>query len=75
MCARRELEEETGLRLSVRLTITDSICPIFMAEAPADASVCLSDEHDAYRWASLDEAIVLIRPVEVARTFERAART
>lgn len=74
-CARRELEEETGMRLSIRLVITDSICPTFIAEATAEASVHLSDEHDAYRWATLAEAVALIRPVQVASTFERAAQT
>jgi hypothetical protein len=71
-CARRELEEETGRRLSIRLVITDSICPVFIAEPTADASVYLSDEHDAFRWTTLVEALTLIRPVQVARTFECA---
>lgn len=73
-CARRELEEETGLRLPIQLAVTDPIWPVFLAEAPGDASVHLSDEHDAYRWVTLEDALGLIRPASAARQLGRAAR-
>ena len=75
LCARRELEEETGLRLHLRSGVADPICPLFLAEAPRDTPVELSDEHDAYRWVRLEAAALLIRPEGVAAQFERAART
>lgn len=74
-CALRELEEETGLQLPAALCIADVAWPIFLAEAPGVASVRLSDEHDAYRWVAVEDALALIRPASVARQFERAART
>ncbi len=73
-CASRELEEETGLRLLIRLSLEDPTWPIFVAEAPPGVAVRLSEEHDTHRWVTLEEAIALIRPAFVARQFERAAR-
>jgi len=74
-CARRELEEETGLRLLIRPSVEDPTWPVYVAEAPDGASVRLSEEHDAYRWVPLEEALALIRPEYVAAKFEQAART
>lgn len=73
-CAGRELEEETGLRLQIRLSIGDPTWPIYVAEAPPDASVRLSEEHDGHRWVTLEEAKALIRPAYVAARFAEAAR-
>lgn len=74
-CARRELEEEAGLRIPIRLVVSDPTWPFFLAEAPPDASVRLSEEHDMHRWVNLEDAIALIRPAFVACQFERAARS
>lgn len=74
-CARRELEEETGLGLAIHLVLADATWPWFIARADSDASVRLSEEHDAYRWLALEEALDLIRPVSVARQFEHAAQS
>ena len=38
---------------------------MFAAEAPADAEVALSDEHDAHRWLPLDEAAGRCLPAQV----------
>ena len=74
VCARRELEEETGLRLPIQLALADATWPWFVTKADSDASVRLSEEHDAYRWVTFEEARDLIRPISVSRQFERAAR-
>lgn len=74
-CARRELEEEAGLRIPIRLTVSDPTWAVFVAEAPPDASVRLSEEHDTHRWVNLEDAIALIHPAFVAHQFERAARS
>jgi 8-oxo-dGTP pyrophosphatase MutT (NUDIX family) len=74
-CAERELEEEAGLRLAMNLVVADPTWPVFLAEAPQDATVRLSNEHDAYQWVTLGDALDLIRPGAVACQFERAART
>ena len=66
-CARRELREETGLELDLeQREAPDGVVAVYVAEAPPDAEVVLSDEHDAYRWVALDEAIALCRPKRVA---------
>jgi 8-oxo-dGTP diphosphatase len=55
--ARRELEEETGLRLDlVRTRCGPGTATVFLAEAPAEAAVRLSPEHDRYEWLTLREA-------------------
>jgi 8-oxo-dGTP pyrophosphatase MutT (NUDIX family) len=69
-CARRELNEETGLdAVCVRTDCGDTPrlaigadFVLFCAEVPADAEVELSWEHDAYRWLPLDEARALSLP-------------
>ena len=62
-----ELLEETGLVLPLRLTEAGSPhWRVFKAEARPDACVILSDEHDAFEWVRLDEALRRCRPLEVA---------
>ena len=68
-CALRELAEETGLGaldlfrvepvFSIYLPDGDRILSVvaFAALVAADAEPVLSDEHDAWRWASIDEAL------------------
>jgi 8-oxo-dGTP pyrophosphatase MutT (NUDIX family) len=62
VCARRELEEETGLRLPIQLALEDVTWPGFTAEADGEASIRLSEEHDAYRWVALGDALDPVRP-------------
>jgi 8-oxo-dGTP pyrophosphatase MutT (NUDIX family) len=71
-CAVRELREETGLELAPTL-VRDGDWAVFVAEAPADAVVVLSDEHDAYAWVPLDEACVRCTPGVVADGLRAAA--
>ncbi|MBA2521662.1 MAG: NUDIX domain-containing protein, partial [Chloroflexia bacterium] len=53
-CATRELFEETGLTLSPRqIGALPVRWPVFLAEAPANAMVQLSLEHDLFAWVSL----------------------
>jgi 8-oxo-dGTP pyrophosphatase MutT (NUDIX family) len=60
--ALRELFEETGLRLECRAVASDVAArqgsldiAVFAAEAPKDAAIALSDEHDRYEWVAPDE--------------------
>jgi len=64
--------EETGLELPLRL-VRDAEWALFAAEAPADARVVLSDEHDAYDWVSLDEACTRCTPEIVGAGLREAA--
>jgi 8-oxo-dGTP pyrophosphatase MutT (NUDIX family) len=67
LCAQRELLEETGLVLPLRLTEAGSLhWRVFTAQARPDARVVLNDEHDAYEWVALDEALRRCRPQLVA---------
>lgn len=67
LCAQRELLEETGLVLPLRLTAAGSPhWRVFTAIARPDARVVLDDEHDAYEWVGLDEALRRCRPPLVA---------
>lgn len=59
--AERELSEETGLALALEPT-TSEIAPagehhlaVYVAEAPHDAEVRLSDEHDRFEWVRREE--------------------
>ena len=66
--ARREVAEETGLRPGSMWTIpqvnafysaaTDTVqlTPLFAAEVMPDAFATLSNEHQAFRWATVDDA-------------------
>jgi hypothetical protein len=71
----RELTEETGLR-DVALTRVSDAGPwqVWLAEVPAGAVIRLDDEHVAYRWVTLGEAIRLCRPQSVADGLARAGR-
>lgn len=75
LCAQRELLEETGLVLPLRLTAAGSpLWRVFTALARPDAQVVLDGEHDAYEWVGLDEALRRCRPQMVADQI-RAAMT
>ncbi|MFQ5944489.1 MAG: NUDIX domain-containing protein [Anaerolineales bacterium] len=74
-CARRELEEETGIDQSPQATAYGSNdWPVFLLEADSDTAITLSPEHDRYKWVDLTEAIALCSPKEVASPFERLRR-
>jgi 8-oxo-dGTP pyrophosphatase MutT (NUDIX family) len=74
-CATRELFEETGLRLQVRRTDAGSSeWVVYLAEAPQDAWVELSSEHDEYRWLQLEEALIHATPEVVRAALGRAAQ-
>ena len=72
VAALRELQEETGLTaVDVREIGTFAYEPAdweansgdvraFATEAPPEWEPTLNDEHDAYRWCSLDEAYSLL---------------
>jgi predicted metal-dependent hydrolase/8-oxo-dGTP pyrophosphatase MutT (NUDIX family) len=64
--ARRELREETGLELPVHRTGfgTDE-WPVYATQAPREADVILSEEHDRFRWVPADEAERLCLPAMV----------
>ena len=67
LCAQRELLEETGLVLPLRLAQAGSPqWRVFTAQAKCDARVILSEQHDRYAWVSLEEALRRCRPTEVA---------
>jgi 8-oxo-dGTP pyrophosphatase MutT (NUDIX family) len=79
--AARELEEETGLRASVRplgldLQYEGPSGPVrvdsFVADATPAWEPALDDEHVAYRWCDLDEAVGLLA-YEEPRVAVRAA--
>lgn len=60
--AARELSEETGLSLvcrPVRSAVAEAQrefdVDVFVAEATADDTIRLSDEHDRYQWARRDD--------------------
>jgi 8-oxo-dGTP pyrophosphatase MutT (NUDIX family) len=65
-CAARELREETAIdALCVATDCGNDLADVFHAEAPADAEIELTFEHDAYRWLPLDEARALCLPAYV----------
>ena len=56
-CAKRELKEETGLRLSLQATeLGDGSWAIFFAEENQGEQLTLDEEHDQFLWVSFDEA-------------------
>ncbi|MDQ3694921.1 MAG: NUDIX domain-containing protein [Chloroflexota bacterium] len=74
-CAARELFEETGLTLAPRQIQALPIgWPVFLAEAPANALVQLSREHDLFAWVSLDRAAERTMPELVRNQLLTAAR-
>jgi 8-oxo-dGTP pyrophosphatase MutT (NUDIX family) len=72
-CARRELEEETGLRLALHGINHSPDWASYWTEAPFDTPVRLSMEHDRYEWVTRDEAVRRCRPAIVAEQFEALA--
>jgi len=69
-CARRELKEETNLNVDCEPTpCGNDLAEVFHAEAPAEAEIVLTFEHDAYRWLPLDEARALCLPAYVGDQF------
>ena len=69
-CARRELLEETGLRLALHPVEFDPAWAGYWAEAPATAEVALSVEHDDFAWVPFEEAVRRCSPAIVAAQFE-----
>jgi 8-oxo-dGTP pyrophosphatase MutT (NUDIX family) len=75
-CARRELLEEAGLDLECVPTECGSEeWAVYAAEAPPDAAVMLSPEHDAFRWLPLDEAAAACLPARVGEGLRAVAAT
>jgi 8-oxo-dGTP pyrophosphatase MutT (NUDIX family) len=66
-CARRELREETGLDLLLKLTACGTTeWPCYLACAPHNAQVVLDAEHDRFEWVAADVAPARCMP-DVAR--------
>lgn len=70
--AARELFEETGLDLPLTL-VSEGPWTTFAAEAPADAEVTLSHEHDRYEWLPLEQACARCLPEIVAAGIRAAS--
>ncbi len=74
-CAKRELWEETGLDLRcIQTDLGDDFWYVYLAEAPRDAEVRLSAEHDDFRWLSAEQAAAIARPLEIGARFLRVER-
>ena len=75
LTAARELVEKTGMALPLERTHFGSwdwlVC---MAEAPPDAAVLLSDEHDRYAWLPASAALQLVTPDPVRDQLAHVAR-
>jgi 8-oxo-dGTP pyrophosphatase MutT (NUDIX family) len=73
-CAARELAEETGLALPVRRIDAESGPWVYyLAEAPLEAEIALSAEHDRYAWLPIDRAVDAASPEVVRSQVRRAA--
>jgi 8-oxo-dGTP pyrophosphatase MutT (NUDIX family) len=78
--AARELLEETGLEAPSLDDLGDDLgydgvhVHAFATEAPAGWEPTLNEEHDDYRWCSLDDALALLRYDEPREVVRRAAR-
>lgn len=73
-CARRELLEETGLILIPTLTNCGTEdWWVYMAEAPREAVVRLSEEHDRFEWMSVEVAVQKCAPESVTLPLQKAA--
>jgi 8-oxo-dGTP pyrophosphatase MutT (NUDIX family) len=73
-CARRELLEETGLGIDHSLTsygTTDWF--VFGAVVNQADVITLGPEHSEFRWVSLEQAIELCKPDDVAAPFRLLA--
>jgi 8-oxo-dGTP pyrophosphatase MutT (NUDIX family) len=69
-CAQRELLEETGLTLICRpVAVGDGRLAYFTAEAPVEAEVTLSGEHDAFCWTDREAVMDVCLPRWVAEDF------
>jgi 8-oxo-dGTP pyrophosphatase MutT (NUDIX family) len=74
-CAARELQEETGLRLVLDATDLGSTdWALYLAEAPEEATIQLSAEHDRFLWLPLDAATTRTAPDAVRASLLRAGR-
>lgn len=75
-CARRELLEETGLRLAIEPVVVPSGYPVYRAMASDAAEIVMEDgEHDDYRWVTLDDAAALLQPQRVADSLRAVAES
>jgi 8-oxo-dGTP pyrophosphatase MutT (NUDIX family) len=73
-CAHRELLEETGLKLELILTdLGNDACWVYVAEAPFEAEIRLSREHDTFRWDTVEEAATACLPDYVGALFIRVS--
>lgn len=73
-CAERELTEETGLRLAcVPTSYGTPEWEVYLALAPPDAVICLSDEHDDMAWLSAEDAADRCLPDQVGNSIRRVA--
>lgn len=70
--AARELYEETGLELPLAL-VADGPWTTFAAEAPPDAQIVLSQEHDRHAWLPLEDACARCLPELLAAGIRAAA--
>jgi 8-oxo-dGTP pyrophosphatase MutT (NUDIX family) len=74
-CAARELHEETGLRLPLAATDLGSTeWPLYLGEAPGEATIQLSAEHDRFLWLPLAHAAARTAPDAVRASLLRAGR-
>ena len=72
-CARRALEDSTGLRLPLHCVTDDPTWAAFWVEARPLAEIALTGDYDGFAWAPLDEAVHRCRPAIVGEQFEQLA--
>ncbi|MBT3342637.1 MAG: NUDIX domain-containing protein [Gemmatimonadetes bacterium] len=73
LCAARELEEETGLKLDLQRTKLGNVeWSVFRAEADVDAAVVLDPEHDRHLWLPATKAAARCQPELVGQRFIQA---
>jgi 8-oxo-dGTP pyrophosphatase MutT (NUDIX family) len=78
--AARELLEETGLEAPSLDDVGDDLgydntrVHGFATDAPPGWEPTLNDEHDEYRWCTLDDALALLKWPEPREVVRRAAR-
>ena len=74
-CARRELQEETGLDLALRrVHHGDLDWAVYLAQAPASASIALSSEHDRWLWLPARAALAQVSPAIITSELRSAIR-
>jgi predicted metal-dependent hydrolase len=72
---RRELHEETGLRLPIEGTdLGRDEWAIYVAEAPSGAAIVLDAEHDRFRWVDAGEAERICLPAMVGASIGAVER-